>query len=96
MLPKRAIHLLVSRYCQNQAWGIGKHLALQTHIEMTAEMVQKWCEEGAQELSESAASPAVQQAEAMQQELPLHIFFLQKVANQVYTRWIQGLKPWLC
>ena len=92
-LPQDATHLLASRYCQNQAWSIGKHLALQTHIEMTAEMVQKWCEEGAQELSESAASQAVQQAEAMQQELPLHIFFLQKVANQVYTRWIQGLKP---
>ena len=91
-LPEGAIHLLASPYCQHQAWSIGKHIALQTHIEMTAEMVQKWCEEGAQELIESAASPAVQQADTMQQELPLHIFFLQKVAKKVYTQWIQGLK----
>jgi GMP synthase-like glutamine amidotransferase len=91
-LPAGAIHLLASPYCQNQAWSIGKHLAFQTHIEMTAEMVIKWCEEGEQELSESAASPAVQQAYDMQQELPLHVFFLQKVAKQVYTQWIQGLK----
>ena len=90
-LPQGAIHLLASPYCQNQAWSISKHLAFQTHIEMSAEMVQKWCEEGAQELNESAASPAVQQADAMQQELPLHVFFLQKVAKQVYTQWIQGL-----
>lgn len=90
-LPQGAIHLLASHYCQNQAWGIGKHLAFQTHIEMTAEMVQKWCEEGESELQESAASPAVQQADAMQQELPLHVFFLQKVAKQVYTQWINGL-----
>ena len=90
-LPQGAIHLLASPYCQNQAWSIGKHVAFQTHIEMTTEMVQKWCEEGAQELSESAASPAAQQAEAMQQELPLHIFFLQKVAKQVYAQWIKGL-----
>ncbi|MBC7756077.1 MAG: type 1 glutamine amidotransferase [Bdellovibrio sp.] len=90
-LPEGATHLLASPYCQHQAWSIGKHLAFQTHIEMTAEMVQKWCEEGAQELSESAASPALQQAEAMQQELPLHLFFLQKVAKQVYTQWIKGL-----
>jgi GMP synthase-like glutamine amidotransferase len=91
-LPAGAIHLLASPYCQNQAWSIGKHLAFQTHIEMTAEMVTKWCEEGVEELLESVASPAVQQADAMQQELPLHIFFLQKVAKQVYSQWIQGLK----
>ena len=94
-LPQGAIHLLASPYCQNQAWAIGQHLALQTHIEMTAEMVQKWCEEGADELEaelrDSASSLAVQQAEAMQQELPLHVFFLQKVAKQVYAQWIKGL-----
>ena len=91
-LPQGATHVLASPYCQNQAWSIGKHLALQTHIEMTVEMVQKWCEEGADELQESASSIAVQQAEAMQQELPLHCFFLNKVAKQVYSHWIQGLK----
>ena len=91
-LPEGATHVLASPYCQNQAWSIGKHLALQTHIEMTAEMVQKWCEEGADELQESASSIAVQQSDAMQQELPLHVFFLQKVAKQVYSQWIQGLK----
>ena len=91
-MPEGAIHLLASPYCQNQAWSIGKHLAFQTHIEMTAEMVHKWCQEGAEELLESASSVAVQQADAMQQELPLHIFFLQKVAKQVYTQWIRGLK----
>ena len=91
-LPEGATHLLSSPYCQNQAWSLGKHLAFQTHVEMTAEMVQVWCEVGAEELSESAASPAVQQADVMQQDLPLHCFFLQKVAQQVYTQWIQGLK----
>ena len=90
-LPDDAIHLLASPYCQNQAWSIGKHIAFQTHIEMTAEMVQKWCEEGGEELSEAAASPAVQQADTMQQELPLHVFFLQKVAKQVYGHWVKGL-----
>jgi GMP synthase-like glutamine amidotransferase len=90
-LPAGAIHLLASQYCQNQAWSIGKHLAFQTHIEMTTEMVQKWCEEGAEELLESADSIAVQQASVMQESLPVHVFFLNKVANQVYTQWIKGL-----
>ena len=91
-LPQGAIHLLASPYCQNQAWSKGKHLAFQTHIEMTTEMVIKWCEEGEKEIFESASSAAVQQVDAMQQELPLHCFFLQKVAKQVYRQWIQGLK----
>jgi GMP synthase-like glutamine amidotransferase len=91
-LPAGAIHLLSSPYCQNQAWSIGKHLAFQTHIEMTAEMVQKWCEEGEKEISESANSAAVQQADNMQRDLPLRCFFLNKVAKQVYAQWIKGLK----
>lgn len=91
-LPEGATHLLASQYCQNQAWSMGKLLAFQTHIEMTTEMVQKWCDESANEVHESASSPGVQQIAEMQKELPLHVFFLQKVAKQVYTQWIQGLK----
>lgn len=90
-LPQGATHLLASTYCQNQAYAIDKHLALQTHIEVTAEMVKNWCGVGGSELTESAASPAVQQADEMQQNLPLHCFFLKKVANQVYGQWIKGL-----
>ena len=90
-LPQGANHLLASAHCQNQAWSIGKHLAFQTHIEMTVEMVHKWCEEGAEELNQSANSVAVQQADAMQENLPVHVFFLQKVAKQVYSQWIKGL-----
>jgi GMP synthase-like glutamine amidotransferase len=95
-LPAGATHLLASPYCQNQAWSIGKNLAFQTHIEMTPEMVKKWCEEGQDEiyaeLQESANSVAVQQASTMQENLTVHCFFLNKVATQVYTQWIQGLK----
>ena len=91
-LPQSATHLLASKYCQHQAWSIGPHLALQTHIEMTAEMVQKWCDEGMDEIKQSAASAGVQQIHVMQQNLPVHLYFLNKVAKQVYGQWIKGLK----
>ena len=90
-LPQGATHLLANAYCQNQAYAIGKHLALQCHVEITADMVQNWCDEGEQELLESADSPAVQTPNEMQQNLPLHIYFLNKVAHQLYTQWIKGL-----
>ena len=90
-LPAGATHLLSSDYCQNQAYSMGKHLAFQCHIEMTADMVKAWCDAGTDELAESAASPAVQQVSNMQENLALHIFFLNKVATQIYSQWIKGL-----
>lgn len=90
-LPEGATHLLASKHCQNQAYAIGKHLAFQCHIEMTPEMVEAWCYVGADEIRQSSASPAVQSAEVIMENLPLHCFFLNKVANHVYTQWIKGL-----
>ena len=90
-LPVGATHLLVSEHCQNQAYALGKHLALQCHIEMTPEMVASWCELGAEELLDASASPGVRPLGAMLENLQLHCFFLNKVANQVYSQWIKGL-----
>ena len=91
-LPDGTKHLLASPHCENQAWAMGKHVAFQTHIEMMPNMVKKWCEEGDDELLESATSVAVQQAKVMQDNLAVHCFFLNKVATQVYGQWIHGLK----
>jgi GMP synthase-like glutamine amidotransferase len=90
-LPAGATLLLSSEHCQHQAYAMGKHLALQCHIEMTPDMIKNWCEEGRQELLDAFASPAVQQADDMQINLPLRYFFLQKVARQLYGQWIKGL-----
>lgn len=86
-LPPGANHLLSSVHCVNQAYAIGPHLALQCHIEMTDEMIARWCEIGAEEVAASSASPAVQspaQMHALMAELlPLH-----RVADRLYSRWI--------
>jgi hypothetical protein len=58
---------------------------------MTPEMVEAWCEVGADEIRQSSASPAVQSAEVIMENLPLHCFFLNKAASQIYTQWIKGL-----
>jgi GMP synthase-like glutamine amidotransferase len=91
-LPEGAVHLLSSEYCRNQAYSIGKHLAFQCHIEMTADMVKSWCEHGSQEIQEAADSPGVQQPEEIQQDLPARIAALQAIARPVYEKWIAGLK----
>ncbi|HEY6093872.1 MAG TPA: type 1 glutamine amidotransferase [Gallionellaceae bacterium] len=90
-LPPQAIHLLSSPHCRNQAFAVGKHLAMQCHIEMTAEMIRDWCRVGADELAESASSPAVQSAAEMQAQLDEQLPALHSLAEQVYSHWVQGL-----
>ncbi len=90
-LPQGAVHLLSSAHCTNQAYAIGKHLALQCHVEMTEQMIRDWCEVGKHELNASARSPAVQSAAVilaqMQEKLPQ----LHHVAAQLYRHWLHGL-----
>lgn len=89
-LPTDATLLLSSKHCLNQAYKIGKHLVLQTHVEVTPDMIKDWCEEGVEELA-STNSPAVQSAYEMQEDAALHCFFLSKVATQLYAQWIKSL-----
>ncbi len=91
-LPQGAVRLLSSEHCFNQGYAIGPHLALQCHIEMTPEMIVKWCEVGADEIAESHASPAVQAAEQMQQQMTGYLPAMQQVALKLYTQWLVGMK----
>jgi GMP synthase-like glutamine amidotransferase len=90
-MPQGAIHLLSSEYCANQAYAIGKHLAMQCHIEMTAEMIAVWCTGGADEVESGSASPAVQSLEEIQQQTKGNLPRLNSVAEQLYGHWVLGL-----
>ncbi|MCS6787632.1 MAG: type 1 glutamine amidotransferase [Thiobacillaceae bacterium] len=89
-IPAGATHVLRSAHCVNQAFVLGKHLALQCHVEMTEEMIRTWCEVGAEEI-EQAGGPAVQSPAAMCAELPARLAPMQAVAERLYARWIEGL-----
>lgn len=92
-LPVGAKLLLVSSHCRHQAYALGKHLALQCHVEMTADMVRGWCAAGMQELASETGNAAVQSADEMQRDLPQRINKLNALADRIYGRWIQGLRP---
>lgn len=91
-LPDSATHILKSEFCNNQAYAIGKHLALQCHVEMTADMVKTWGKNGIDEINAASASPAVQTLAEMQSELDHKVTQLNRVADRLYSRWIKGLK----
>ena len=90
-LPAAAAHLLSSRHCSNQAYALGKHLALQCHVEMTAAMIREWCEIGAGEISDYADSAGVQPTAVIQSMMPQYLPQLHHLADCLYTRWVQGL-----
>ena len=90
-LPQGAVHLLSSAHCVNQAFAIGKHLALQCHVEMTEPMIREWCEVGAAELAANADSPAVQSAQVMQAQMHDKLPELHNVATHLYRYWLHGL-----
>jgi GMP synthase-like glutamine amidotransferase len=90
-LPQGAIHLLSSTHCANQAYALGKHLALQCHVEMTEHMVREWCEVGANEIESAQQSPAVQSAELMQQQMQAKLPLLHQIAERLYRHWLHGL-----
>jgi GMP synthase-like glutamine amidotransferase len=90
-LPRGATRVLENVHCANQAFVLGKHVGLQCHLEMTAELVRRWCRAGRAEIEQSVASPAVQTAQAMQHDLEARCGLLHAVAERVYGRWLEGL-----
>lgn len=91
-LPVGAVRLLSSKHCINQAYVLGKHLALQCHVEMTEAMIREWCELGEGEIAASLHSAGVQSATAILNQMPQHLPALRGLADALYSQWIGGLK----
>jgi len=91
-IPPGATHILKSRYCRNQAFVIGKSLGLQCHIEMTPELVRTWARAGAGEIARALPAASVQRPAQMRISLSERAARLNRIADVLYTRWVQGLK----
>lgn len=92
-LPQGAVPLLSSAHCTNQAYAIGKHVAMQCHIEMVGHMIEDWCEVGAEEIAAASDSPGVQSAILMHEQAHDKLPPLHCVADHLYRQWIQGIAP---
>lgn len=85
-LPEGAVHLLQSAHCRHQAFVHDRMLALQFHVEMTADMVKEWAALYRQELANPSAG--VQSYDAMISALDMRIKHLQAVADVIYDQWL--------
>ena len=81
-----------SEWCANQAFVMGKHFAMQCHVEMTADMIRTWCREWAAEVKALAARvPSVQTPAEMEEGIVEKLRALNAVADRIYGRWVSGL-----
>ena len=91
-IPPFGERILTGEYCPNQAYVIGnRHLGMQCHVEMTAEMIESWCVDGAGEIAESRASPAVHEPEVIRAQMQERLAPLEDVAERLYARWMRSL-----
>jgi GMP synthase-like glutamine amidotransferase len=91
-VPEGATRIWSSAHCANQAFVLGPHIAMQCHVEMTAEMIDRWCETGVDEIEESRSSPGVQTPGAMRTSAQEKLEALNRVADRVYSSWVRGLR----
>lgn len=89
-IPHGARRSMYGRHCLNKGFVHGPHWAFQGHLEVTAQSVRDWCDEGAPELR-SAAGPAVQSRAQILAQLPWHIRQLHQIAARTYSAWTAQL-----
>jgi len=65
---------------------------MQCHVEMTPELIRSWCEDWDKELV-AKAGPSVQTPQQMFEQLEERVRALNQIAEKLYARWIEGLRP---
>ena len=89
--PEGALQLASAPHCQNQAFVIhGRHLLVQSHLEMTPELVQlSLARNGAQLLKEfTNGNPAVRSMEETSERLLERTAAMYGILSQLYSRWV--------
>ena len=88
-IPYGAVPILRSRFCENQAFVFNNTLAMQCHVEMTAEQVNQWSILYEDQIAVPAAS--IQSKAEMLNDLERRIAGLEKLAVRIYTKWLRGV-----
>ena len=93
-IPPGGTRILTGKTCENQAYVVdGRHLGMQCHVEVTAEMIETWCRIGISDIDQNVGlSPAVQDALTITTSIPKYLPQLSATASRLYTRWIRNLR----
>ena len=88
-LPLGATLLASSPNCANQAWGIGKHLAMQFHIEINQTKIDNWvAEDDDKWMAARALFESAQSRQTILNRTADHIEKHRRTADHIYTHWL--------
>ncbi|MFQ5469424.1 MAG: type 1 glutamine amidotransferase [Gammaproteobacteria bacterium] len=90
-LPAGATPLYENQTCVNQAFLMGNILALQFHLEVTAEMVESWTNVYDKELSNPNALNSIQSRDEILSDISNKIIALNEISAIFYRYWINLL-----
>ena len=93
-IPPGGERILTGETCVNQAYVVdGRHLGMQCHVEVNAEMIETWCRIGITDIDQNfGKSPAVQDALTIRTDMTKKLPVLTATATRLYTRWMKNLK----
>ena len=91
-IPKGATLLASNDSCPNQAFSIGKALAMQFHIEIDEDKIFYWVSEDDEKWAQSRANyKSVQEKFEILSGVGLHLLQHQKTADNIYSNWLKCL-----
>jgi len=90
-VPHGATRIAGSAACANQAFAIGRHLAMQFHVEVDAEKLGRWAADRSERfVSAVSRHPSAQSGDAMLAGAAALLQAQQALADCIYRRWIAG------
>jgi GMP synthase-like glutamine amidotransferase len=90
-LPDDAVPLGTSASCPHQAFAIGKHLALQFHVEVDMAKLDFWCSNlDAQYKDAQRQHASVHGEQRMRADSLRWLDAQQRLADRIYDRWLSG------
>jgi GMP synthase-like glutamine amidotransferase len=93
-IPAGTTRIAASPWCENQAFALGPHLAMQCHVEMTPDLIRAWCRDWGKEVESLARRvPSVQAPGEMLDAVERRVRSLNGVADIVYRKWLAGARP---
>ena len=89
-IPTGATLLASSAACPNQAFAIGKHLAMQFHIEINESKVDSWVSEDDPKWTDARQHyTSVQDRDTMLNGIATYLLKHQSTANNIYSNWLK-------
>lgn len=92
--PLEAHRIAHSEYCENQAFVVrGRHLLMQSHLEMTPDLVELGLQNNGEQLKRQYANgnPAVSAPSDALNDLDARTSAMRHILTRLYSRWLEGV-----